>query len=257
MNRVYENILAHEWMAHLNISDSSDTEWKFPVFIYETELMKSLVRPFPDMVVAVHAQHGEPIRTLSFCGKKRMTRDPTDIRRGVLSAILRSLYGVAPTGYAQNERDFLWSIAETPFGDFSSSFQINFSQKDSARRNALLSILTERLERVSSLYEKVAQHALPLNKFATDPQRLDTVWVSFLKLLEQSTQSIELNNYRRAKNAIYMMDDLLNELDLVVASALARRQHRYVCPSTSYALSILVSMGTFLLWTLFYWKHVH
>jgi membrane-bound inhibitor of C-type lysozyme len=117
---------------------------------------------FPELVLALQTRSGAATVDYS-CGDEMVTLDAADASRPMISAVLQTGWGVAPThehfsGKKQAaETNFLWSAGSTPFGPFSQSTRLNFAIVDAARRNLVFSALNASIAQVADALEKFSR----------------------------------------------------------------------------------------------------
>jgi len=148
-------------------------DWTIPVILFDLQDTSLLLLDrfhqavsFPEMVLAVQSKAGAATVDFS-CEDEMVTLDASDATRAMFAALLQTGWGVAAThehfsGKKNKiEVNYLWSVAPTPFGPFSSSARLTFSLIDAARRNIVFSSLNASIAQVSSIlgqYDKFGKH---------------------------------------------------------------------------------------------------
>ena len=116
------------------------------------------------------------------CKEKYMKLDPSEPTRNIFAALLQSIWGISPTYFFLfpfisstdfcspqkirhnhwNEEhnlvsdSYLWSLAQTPFGPYTTSPALSFSQRDSALRNVLYAKMEFLLTGMQSLILRIS-----------------------------------------------------------------------------------------------------
>merc|ERR1711998_456026 len=114
------------------------------------------------MVLSLQTKSGAATVDFS-CSDEMVTLDAGDSSRATLGALLQTGWGVAPThehfsGKKQKvETSYLWLVAPTPFGPFSSSPRLTFAIIDAAKRNLVFSALNSSIAQVSQIMGQYAK----------------------------------------------------------------------------------------------------
>lgn len=118
------------------------------------------VMPFRDMVIAVRTKVAQAVIEYS-CNRQQLLISTRHLERPITGALLQSLFGVSPTHLSWSAKhnstlvDYRWGIGNTPFGPFSDSSGLSFSQRDAARRNTILTMLNETMTGVLGTLQSI------------------------------------------------------------------------------------------------------
>ncbi|CAI5962738.1 unnamed protein product [Closterium sp. NIES-64] len=142
----------------------------FPVFLFD------LHEPYPllldgrhralaydDMVLAVRST--APLLPSHYmCEGEVVDMDPSNVTRPVLSAILHTAWGLAPTHEAwsaihnASQHDYRWSSGITPMGPFSRHLTVTTTMRDTALRNVVLSTLNSTISSMLHLLSALQRY---------------------------------------------------------------------------------------------------
>lgn len=138
-------------------------EWTIPVLLFDLEDSSLLLLDrfhqavsFPEMVLAVQSKAGAATVDFS-CNDDMVTLDAADATRATFASLLQTGWGVSATHEHfsgkknKMEVNYLWSVAPTPFGPFSSSARLTFALIDAARRNVVFSSLNASIAEVARI----------------------------------------------------------------------------------------------------------
>ncbi|XP_047334055.1 uncharacterized protein LOC124937780 [Impatiens glandulifera] len=141
-----------------------------PVYVFDLDLNTILMLDryhqsvsFKDMVIAVRTKNTQTVSDYS-CNGRNMFIQTRDLERPLVGSILQSMWGVSPTHLVWSPShnttlvDYTWSVGQTPFGPFSELSSLSFVQKDSARRNLLLTSLNNSITSAIDILDSIKGH---------------------------------------------------------------------------------------------------
>ncbi|CAI5509283.1 unnamed protein product [Closterium sp. Naga37s-1] len=142
----------------------------FPVFLFDLHEPAPLLLDgrhralaYDDMVLAVRTT--APLLPSHYmCEGEVVDVDPSNVTRPVLSAILHTAWGVAPTHEAwsaihnASQHDYRWSGGMTPMGPFSRHLTVTTTMRDTALRNVVLSTLNSTISSMLHLLSALQRY---------------------------------------------------------------------------------------------------
>ncbi|CAI6009738.1 unnamed protein product [Closterium sp. NIES-65] len=118
---------------------------------------------YDDMVLAVRST-APPLPSHYMCEGEGVDMDPSNVTRPVLSAILHTAWGLAPTHEAwsaihnASQHDYRWSSGMTPMGPFSRHLTLTTTMRDTALRNVVLSTLNSTISSMLHLLSALQRY---------------------------------------------------------------------------------------------------
>ncbi|CAI5507095.1 unnamed protein product, partial [Closterium sp. Naga37s-1] len=176
----------------------------FPVFLFDlhdpTPLLldgRHRALAYDDMVLAVRTT-APPLPSHYMCEGEVVDVDPSNVTRPVLSAILQTAWGVAPTHEAwsaihnASQHDYRWSGGITPMGPFSRHLALTTTMRDTALRNVVLSTLNSTI--ASTLHLLSALQRYGSEEAALKPgavrQRFEQRWAVLRHKLQRAAAAL-------------------------------------------------------------------
>jgi hypothetical protein len=158
------------------------------------------------------------------------------LERPLVGSILQSMWGVSPTHLSWSPRhnntlvDYTWSVGQTPFGPFSEISSLSFVQKDSARRNVLLTLLNYSITSVIDVLESIAAHGgdrnlLKQNRHIEFVQR----WNLFKYKLDKAISAISHLDFEMALYYLRSSDHDMYAIHSLVYHASQELEASLVC----------------------------
>jgi len=209
--RYLDSTELHHWLQQMQkgLDPSIDKVLSIPIFLFDFDdsdlylLDKQhQALSFPDMVIAVQA------KTRSFdteftCDGQSLDIYPQDATRSVLAATLQTVWGVAPTNqrwssiHGKPEENYLWSLGNTPFGSFSNSLTLSFSQHDAASKGVLYTELHNILEEVNGLFAHFSEYDKTVAEVlsASDHLQFTRRWNIFQYKLGEARKYLSLQKF--------------------------------------------------------------
>ncbi|CAI5987389.1 unnamed protein product [Closterium sp. NIES-64] len=142
----------------------------FPVFLFDLHAPYPLLLDgrhralaYDDMVLAVRST-APPLPSHYMCEGEGVDMDPSNVTRPVLSAILHTAWGLAPTHEAwsaihnASQHDYRWSSGMTPMGPFSRHLTLTTTMRDTALRNVVLSTLNSTISSMLHLLSALQRY---------------------------------------------------------------------------------------------------
>jgi len=213
-----------------------------PIYIFDVSWKEVLLLDrhhqavsFPDMVVAVQTTSSKIAYDL-ICKYYRVTVDGRDASRAVLASTLETVWGVSPThqtwdpSHNKPRNDYLWAVGPTPFGQFSSSLQLSFSQTDAVARNPLYLLINNTLEYAAHQFLQYSRFGVPIaesfsySEFAEFRGR----WEAFLFKLREAQMYFSFKDFNNTllfllsmEHELFYFHDALNEASNNINSYIA------------------------------------
>ena len=203
----------HAWLQHYaaEFKTTATADRVVPIFLFDLESTKLLLldrfdsaHAYDDMVIAVQTKSRRALTDMA-CNSEPVRINPADVTRNVLAATLQTTFGVSPT----HERwepvrgevvsTYTFSGAATPFGVFSPTAELSFSQHDAARRNALYSVLVENLAEVQDMLQDFAGFRKEVEEVLTHAEHVEFVqrWNIFRYKIDQAARAVSLHDFPR------------------------------------------------------------
>eukprot|EP00824_Muranothrix_gubernata_P000512 TRINITY_DN1058_c0_g1_i1.p1 TRINITY_DN1058_c0_g1~~TRINITY_DN1058_c0_g1_i1.p1 ORF type:complete len:727 (+),score=124.16 TRINITY_DN1058_c0_g1_i1:317-2182(+) len=221
----------HDWLEHFDanfwgITPTEENIRVIPVFLYDLAAPNIILLDrfhqavsFPDMVIAVQTQVNKALVDFA-CKDKVVSFNMKDSTRAVMSALLQTVYGVAPTQQRWSPLhnatldDFLWAVGNTPFGLFSYSKKLSFAQRDAAARNLIYTHMSRTLTEVSTLLHRFAKFGKELDEVLSPAQYTQFVqrWNVFKFKLEKATTLLSFHNYN---HSLYHLRSLAHDVRVI------------------------------------------
>ena len=204
----------HFWLNKLKGSFYSIPEHTqvLPIFLFdfgEMDMMlidqKLPVKSFPEMVIAVQTK--DPYIRIPFqCNDKPLTLDGLDVPRRVTGAVLQSLLGVLPTGefwsesHQRLEEDWMWNVANTPFGVFNNAKEWSFSQYDGGYRPHLYQLINQTITHTLEPLIHLLSYHYEIHHLVNEEDFIEFVvrWNLFQYKLRECMEQMSLHQWREA-----------------------------------------------------------
>ncbi|GJP39609.1 hypothetical protein CLOM_g145 [Closterium sp. NIES-68] len=132
------------------------------------------------------------------CEGELVPMDPSNVTRAVLSAILQTAWGVAPTHeswsaiHNVSRHNWRWSVGMTPFGPFSRHTSLSMAHRDAALRNVVLSVLNTTIS--STLHLLTAMQKYGSEEAALRPgalrQHFSQRWAVLLHKIDRAAAAL-------------------------------------------------------------------
>ncbi|GJP47219.1 hypothetical protein CLOM_g6435 [Closterium sp. NIES-68] len=176
----------------------------FPVFLFDLHTAEPLLLDgrhralaYDDMVLAVRTK-APPMLAEYRCEGELVPMDPSNVTRAVLSAILQTAWGVAPTHeswsaiHNVSRHNWRWSVGMTPFGPFSRHTSLSMAHRDAALRNVVLSVLNTTIS--STLHLLTAMQKYGSEEAALRPgalrQHFSQRWAVLLHKIDRAAAAL-------------------------------------------------------------------
>jgi len=159
---------------------------------------------FHDMVIAAQTPEEQWWQPLDYiCGEEIINLDTSDATRSTFAAILQTVFAISPTSerwdFIHNRvvEDHLWSVGNTPFGTFSDTISLSFSQRDSAVRNVLESKIHTILVEVDNLFNHFSDYNKEVSEVLSTSDHLQFIrrWNLLQYKLEEARNFLSLHKY--------------------------------------------------------------